>query len=89
MCIRDSVMTEARLGAVYGEVSSPIRVEIGRIASASSIPALLDINALITRHSAVVGTTGAGKSTTVVKIVEAIADPKRYPSCLLYTSRCV
>jgi len=74
------VMTEARLGAVYGEVSSPIRVEIGRIASASSIPALLDINALITRHSAVVGTTGAGKSTTVVKIVEAIADPKRYPS---------
>lgn len=74
------VMTEARLGSVYGKVSSPIHVEIGRIASASSIPALLDINALVTRHSAVVGTTGAGKSTTVVRILEAIADPERYPS---------
>jgi len=74
------VMTEARLGAVYGQASSLKRVEIGRIASAASIPALLDINALVTRHSAVVGTTGAGKSTTVVRIVEAIADPERYPS---------
>ena len=74
------VMTEDRLGAVYGQVASPSRVEIGRIASASSIPALLDINALVTRHSAVVGTTGTGKSTTVVRMLESLADPRRYPS---------
>lgn len=74
------VMTEDRLGAVYGQVASPSRVEIGRIASASSIPALLDINALVTRHSAVVGTTGTGKSTTVVRMLESLTDPRRYPS---------
>lgn len=74
------VMTEDRLGAVYGQVASPTRVEIGRIASASSIPALLDINALVTRHSAVVGTTGTGKSTTVVRMLESLTDPHRYPS---------
>lgn len=74
------IMTEAKLGAVYGDASSPDRVDIGQIASAASIPAVLDINALVTRHSAVVGTTGAGKSTTVVRILEAIADPNRYPS---------
>lgn len=74
------VMTEDRPGAVYGQVTSPTRVEIGRIASASSIPALLDINALVTRHSAVVGTTGTGKSTTVVRMLESLTDPHRYPS---------
>ncbi len=74
------VMTEADLQVVYGQTSSPKRVQIGRVASASSIPALLDINSLVTRHSAVVGMTGAGKSTTVVRILEGLTDLERYPS---------
>lgn len=74
------VMTEVDLRAVYGQTASPRRVRIGRVASASSIPALLDINYLVTRHSAVVGMTGAGKSTTVVRILEGLTDKERYPS---------
>lgn len=80
--IGDSVyiMTEANLEAVYGQAASRSHVSIGRVASASSIPALLDINSLVTRHSAIVGTTGSGKSTTVVRILESMTDRKRYPS---------
>ena len=80
--IGDSVhiMTEADLETVYGQVASLSHVRIGSVASASSIPALLDINSLVTRHSAVVGTTGAGKSTTVVRILEGLTDASRYPS---------
>jgi DNA helicase HerA-like ATPase len=74
------VMTEADLQVVYGQSSSLKRVRIGRVASASSIPALLDINSLVTRHSAVVGMTGAGKSTTVVRILEGLTEANRYPS---------
>jgi hypothetical protein len=40
----------------------------------------VDINKLVTRHSAVVGTTGAGKSTTVAGLLTALSDPDRYPS---------
>ena len=47
-------------------------VKIGHLASAESIPALIDINKLITRHSAVVGATGAGKSTTVAGLLSII-----------------
>lgn len=74
------IMTDADLEAVYGTQSSPMRIRIGHVASALSIPALLDINSLVTRHSAVVGTTGSGKSTTVARILESLTDVYRYPS---------
>src|SRR5262249_44724027 len=37
-------------------------------------------NVMVTRHSAVVGATGAGKSTTVCSIVRALTEPRRFPS---------
>lgn len=80
--VGDSVhlMTSVDLESVYGATTSLKRVRIGHVASALSIPALLDINGLVTRHSAVVGTTGAGKSTTVARILESLTDMSRYPS---------
>ncbi|WP_255562059.1 helicase HerA domain-containing protein [Limnohabitans sp. 2KL-17] len=45
---------------------------MGHISNADSIPALIDINKLVTRHSAVVGTTGSGKSTTVASIINRL-----------------
>lgn len=74
------IMTDTDLQAVYGMTTSRERIRVGHVASALSIPALLDINRLITRHSAVVGTTGAGKSTTVARILESLTDLGRYPS---------
>jgi hypothetical protein len=53
---------------------------LGHISNADSIPALVDVNKLVTRHSAVVGTTGSGKSTTVASIMNALSDSERYPS---------
>ena len=77
------LVTEADLARVYGRPDSPQHVSIGRIAAAEAIPALLDINKLITRHSAVVGTTGSGKSTTVVQVAIALTNEDRYPSARL------
>ena len=74
------IMTNAHLEIVYGSAHSLTRIPIGHVASSLSIPALLDINSLVTRHSAVVGTTGAGKSTTVARILESLTDADRYPS---------
>ena len=74
------LVTERDLSRIYGRPDEPNYVRIGSIASAESIPALVDINSLVTRHSAVLGTTGAGKSTTVANLVASLSEGDRYPS---------
>jgi hypothetical protein len=74
------VVTEGDLRLIYGTVSSPTLVPVGHLASASSIPAFLDVDRLVTRHSAIVGSTGAGKSTTVAAILRTLTSLDRYPS---------
>ena len=74
------LVTEQDLTRLYGRPDAPNFVKIGSLASAESIPALIDIDRLITRHSAVVGTTGSGKSTTVANLLVSLSDPDKYPS---------
>lgn len=74
------LVSEVDLKKIYGQPDRPYFVKVGHIAGAESIPALIDINKLVTRHSAIVGTTGSGKSTTVASILNAISDPLDYPS---------
>lgn len=74
------LVTEQDLSRIYGRAEAPNFVRVGSLASAESIPALIDIDRLLTRHSAVVGTTGTGKSTTVVNLLVSLSNPQRYPS---------
>ena len=74
------LVTDADLRTIYGRPRDPRYVQIGHLAAAETIPALVDIDMLVTRHSAVVGTTGSGKSTMVVGLLAALSDIKRYPS---------
>ncbi|MBA5872101.1 MAG: DUF853 family protein [Nitrospira sp. CR2.1] len=74
------IVTEEDLREIYGPGDPVDFVTVGHLASAESIPALVNINKLVTRHSAVVGTTGAGKSTTVAGLLAVLSDPSRYPS---------
>ena len=77
---RVHIVTHADLAEIYGAGDPSDFVTVGRLASAESIPSLVNINKLITRHSAVVGTTGSGKSTTVAGLLNALSDPEKYPS---------
>lgn len=77
---RVHIVTEADLRAIYGSGDPNDFVAIGHLASAESIPALADINRLVTRHVAVVGATGAGKSTAVASLLASLSDAGRYPS---------
>lgn len=74
------LVTEQDLARIYGRPDAPNFVRIGSLASSESIPALVDINPLVSRHSAVVGMTGAGKSTTVANLLLSLSDPGRFPS---------
>lgn len=71
--INDEVhlVTEEDLAKIYsGEESG--QVTIGRLAGAESIPVRVDLDALVTRHSAILGSTGSGKSTTVASLLRAL-----------------
>lgn len=74
------LVSEKELKSIYGQPDRPYFVKLGHIANAESIPALIDINKLVTRHSAIVGTTGSGKSTTVASIINALSNNNEYPS---------
>ena len=72
--INDEVhlVTDEDLAKIYG-TSERGQVVIGRLAGAESIPVRIDLDRLVTRHSAVLGSTGSGKSTTVASLLRAIA----------------
>ncbi|HEY2913735.1 MAG TPA: ATP-binding protein [Candidatus Angelobacter sp.] len=74
------LVTQSDLERIYGHADRPQFVTVGTLASAESVPALIDLNKLVTRHSAIVGATGAGKSTTVASLLRSLSDPSRYPS---------
>jgi hypothetical protein len=83
--IGDSVhiTTESSLARIYGAAEAGNAI-IGSLSSAESIPAKLSIDALVTRHSAVLGSTGSGKSTTITSLIRSITSPTMarggYPS---------
>lgn len=71
--INDEVhlVTEDDLGRIYGEDGEG-QITIGRLAGAESIPVRINLDRLVTRHSAVLGSTGSGKSTTIASLLRSI-----------------
>lgn len=48
----------------------PERLRLGRLAAAEEVPVCLEAARLVTRHAAVVGSTGAGKTTAVAALLQ-------------------
>ncbi|MCE5327880.1 MAG: ATP-binding protein [Planctomycetaceae bacterium] len=67
------LVTLGDMKRIYGTLKGERSIVVGNIAAASGIPACLDLPKLISRHTAVVGSTGSGKSNLVAVLLEAIA----------------
>ena len=63
------------LAAVYA-ASGTKTVTIGTLSQDSTIPALIDVDKLLSRHFAVVGTTGVGKSTSVTLLLRKVVETR-------------
>lgn len=61
------------LDVIYGGYDERNSISIGNISISESLDAKIDLNKMITRHCAVLGSTGSGKSNTVGVILSAIA----------------
>lgn len=68
------------LKIIYSEVNKESSLTVGQISASESLPAHIDLNKFLSRHSAIVGSTGSGKSNAVSIILEAIASNQRYKS---------
>lgn len=68
------IVTETDLRRIYGSGDDD-QVRIGTLSSAENIDVRLSLDALVTRHSAILGSTGSGKSTTVASLLRSIVRP--------------
>ncbi|UWG96249.1 ATP-binding protein [Dehalobacter sp. DCM] len=73
------LVTIKDLDVIYGGYDENNSITIGNISISESLNARIDLNKLVARHFAVLGSTGSGKSNSVGVILNAIAN-KSYKS---------
>lgn len=73
------LVTIKDLDIVYGGYDVNNSIDIGNISISESLNAKIDLNKLISRHFAIVGSTGSGKSNAVGVLLKAIVS-KNYKS---------
>ncbi len=67
------LVTIEDLNVIYGGFDESNSINVGNISVSESLPAKMELDKLVTRHCAVVGSTGSGKSNTVAIMLEAIS----------------
>lgn len=68
------IVTEADLRRIYGTEGRD-QIAIGTLSSSENIVVRLSLDSLVTRHCAVLGSTGSGKSTTVASLLRSMVRP--------------
>ncbi len=66
------VLTEPDLEIVYAS-NAAAPLDIGVQSSSETLPATIDVEKLVTRHAAILGSTGSGKSNTVAALLKALS----------------
>jgi DNA helicase HerA-like ATPase len=65
------IVTEEDLRFIYGNKSDGY-IEIGKHSSSENLPVYIDTHNLVLRHSAILGSTGSGKSNTTANLIKRI-----------------
>ena len=77
------LVTIKDLDVIYGGYDESNSITIGNISLSESLSAKVDLNKLVSRHCAILGSTGSGKSNAVGVILKAIADKEFKSSRIL------
>ncbi len=65
------VVVDSDLQKIFG-LSSTGQFTIGKLSSSDGIDVSLDLDKLVSRHSAILGSTGSGKSTSTASIIRSL-----------------
>lgn len=78
------LVTLTDLTIIYGGIIDNSSITVGNISVSESLPAKIEINRFLTRHCALVGATGSGKSNSVAVILKAIAKKTEFKSARIF-----
>ena len=67
------IVTKDELPRIYGREDSSGHIRIGSVVGSEQIPARVDLNKIVSRHAAILGSTGSGKSTTIAGLLHTLA----------------
>ncbi|UPR49249.1 ATP-binding protein [Vibrio cyclitrophicus] len=81
------LVTETDLMKIYGS-SEQGQITIGKLSSSDSINVSIDLDNLVNKHSAILGSTGSGKSTSVASLLRSIVT-SHTPSLQMPSARIV
>ena len=71
-----SLVTRDELQLIY-RVSTPNAIDIGRLHQDETISAFLDVDSLLMKHFAILGSTGVGKSSAVAMLIREAVKVRR------------
>jgi uncharacterized protein len=77
------IVTIEDLEIIYGGYNFNSSITVGNISVSESLEAKIDLDKLISRHCAIVGSTGSGKSNSVGVLLKSISDKKFKSSRIL------
>jgi uncharacterized protein len=77
------LVTVQDLDIVYGGYEDASSITVGNISVSESLDAKIDLDKLISRHCAIVGSTGSGKSNSVSVLLQSIANKRFLSSRIL------
>lgn len=77
------IVTISDLDIIYGGYDEKKSITVGNISVSESLSAKIDLDNLVSRHCAIVGSTGSGKSNAVAIILSAIVEKKFKSSRIL------
>lgn len=70
------LVTISDLDLIYNSQNSECSITIGNLSVSESLNARLDLDKMVSRHCAILGSTGSGKSNSVSIILKSIAEKK-------------
>lgn len=65
---------KAELRAIYGATDGKVVIRLGEHVGSGGAPCYAEMNELLGKHTAVLGSTGAGKSSAVAAIIHSVLD---------------
>jgi len=77
-------ITPAELALIFEAGEDEVAIDIGRLQQDQSLKAQVRVNDLLSKHFAILGSTGSGKSCTVALVAQAVLDANPMAHVVLF-----
>lgn len=72
------------IDTIFAGQNTDYSIRIGNFSQAEDTPIWIDVNKMLSRHTAIVGNTGSGKSTTVATLIKRFLEKYPHPYIILF-----